>query len=43
MLYPADKEVKRTIEFSKVIKAQKTEINSRELTLKGQSFTILLK
>ena len=43
ILNPADKEVKRTIEFSKVIKAQNTDINGKELTLKGQSFAILLK
>ena len=43
LLNPADKEVKRNIKYSKVIKAQNAEICGEEILLKGQSFAILLK
>ena len=43
LINPADKSVKRTVEFSKVIMAQNAEINQNEITLKNQSFAILLK
>ena len=43
LLNPADRDVRRTVEFSKVIKAQNTIITGNEIVLKGQSFAILLK
>jgi glycosidase len=43
LINPADKEVKRSVKYSKVIKAQNAEICGEEISLKGQSFAILLK
>lgn len=43
LINPSDKEVRRTVEYSKILKTQNVEINGNELTLKGQSFAILLK
>ena len=43
LINPADKEVKREIEHSKVIKEQNAEIVGNKITLKAQSFAILLK
>lgn len=43
LINPADKEVKKSIKYSKVLKAQNIEFNAEEITLKSQSFAILLK
>ena len=43
LINPADKPVKRTVEFRKVIKCQNVQLNANELTLNAQSFAILLK
>ena len=43
LINPADKKISRTIEHSKVIKAQNAQVNGEEIILNGQSFAILLK
>lgn len=43
LINPSDKEIKRTVSYSEVIYTQNVEISNDELTLKNQSFAILLK
>ena len=43
LVNPSNKEVSREVDFSEVIKQQNTIINGNKITLKGQSFAILLK
>lgn len=43
IINPSNAKIKKTINYNKVIKTQNTDINANEITLKGQSFAILLK
>jgi maltose alpha-D-glucosyltransferase/alpha-amylase len=43
LINPSNKPINRTVEFDRVLKAQNVEIKQNQITLKEQSFAILLK